>query len=491
MFDVARVYDAVIIGAGVVGCAVARELSRFDIKTAVIEKEPDVGWGTSSRNSGVLHSGINYGPGTRRAMLSVLGNSMMDALCSDLKVPLRRTGKLTIALDENDLPGLEKLHEQGKANVVPGMELLDNEAMRRIQPGVEGILGLWTPTSAIISPYGLTIALAENARENGVDFYLSNEVTSIRKNFSGVFGISTRDAATGEQNAIKTRTLVNSAGLRSDSVSRMLGVGGVIYPCRGEYFILDKRLEGELRTLLYPVPGPNDPGLGIHLTPTVDGNILIGPSADYVPDGQREDYSTTIPVLDILRREGQRLLPSLGASDYIRNFSGNRPKQTPPDVGGNADFTIEETDVSGFIRLQGIESPGLTSAPAIAAEVRGMLARHLRLREKENFVPRRSGLDCRFADLPNGEKIKLSRACSDYGEIICRCENVTKKEVRDAIENPLGARTLKGIKYRSRAMMGRCQGGFCLPRIMRMLREDYAFREKYVPGLTERLRTEP
>ena len=488
MCDDTQVYDAVIIGAGVVGCAVARELSRFDIKIAVIEKEPDVGWGTSCRNSGVLHSGINYEPGTRRAALSVLGNSMMDGLCSDLGVSLRRTGKLTIALDENDLPGLEKLYGQGEANGVPGMELLDNEAMRRIQPGVEGILGLWTPTSAIISPYGLTIALAENARENGVDFYLSNEVISIRKNLSGVFEISTRNAATGKQNFVETRTLVNSAGLYSDAVSRMLGVdGGAIYPCRGEYFILDKRLEGALRTLLYPVPGPNDPGLGIHLTPTVDGNILIGPSADYIPDDRREDYSTAMPVLDALRREGQRILPSLGASDYIRNFSGNRPKQTPPDVGGNADFTIEETRVSGFIRLQGVESPGLTSAPAIAAEVRVMVARHIELREKGNFVPRRPGLGRRFADLPNDEKIALSRACPDYGEIICRCENVTKKEVRDAIENPLGAHTLKGIKYRSRAMMGRCQSGFCLPRIMRMLREDYGFRGKYVPTLTERL----
>jgi glycerol-3-phosphate dehydrogenase len=156
-------------------------------------------------------------------------------------------------------------------------------------------------------------------------------------------------------------------------------------------------------------------------------------------------------------------------------------------MGGNADFTIEETRVSGFIRLQGIESPGLTSAPAIAAEVRGILERHVRLSEKENFVPRRPGLGRRFAALPNDEKIELSRSCPEYGEIICRCEHVTKKEIRAAIENPLGARTLRGIKYRSRAMMGRCQSGFCLPRIMRMLREDYGYRKKYVPGLTERL----
>jgi glycerol-3-phosphate dehydrogenase len=214
---------------------------------------------------------------------------------------------------------------------------------------------------------------------------------------------------------------------------------------------------------------------------------LIGPSADYIPGDRREDYSTTVSALNALRREGQRLLPSLAASDYIRNFSGNRPKRTPPEIGGNADFIIEETGVSGFFLLHGIESPGLTASPAIAAEVRGMVARRVNLREKKNFIPHRPGLDNRFADAPNGEKIELSRACSDYGEIICRCENITKKEVRDAIENPLGARTLKGIKYRSRAMMGRCQSGFCLPRIMRLLREDYGYRGKRVPCLTERL----
>jgi glycerol-3-phosphate dehydrogenase len=482
-------FDVLIVGGGVVGCAAARELSRYSLRIAVVEREPDVAWGTSCRNSGVLHSGINYRPGTKRAVLSVRGNAMMDGLCADMKVPLRRIGKLTIALDDADLPYLRRLREQGEANGVPGMEMMDNEAMRRVQPGVEGVLGLWTPSSAIISPYGLAIALAENARENGVEFLLSHEVEAADRSPDGFFRVSVRNRVDGGVKRLSARVLVNSAGLRSDEVSRMAGVDdGVIYACRGEYFVLDRRLDGSLKTLLYPAPGPNDPGLGIHLTPTVDGNILIGPSADYIRGGDREDYATTERALEALRREGRRLLPALSAGDYIRNFAGNRPKQTPPEVGGNADFTIDDKSAPGLIRLQGIESPGLTSSPAIAAEVARMIGALMPLVERSDFIPARPAFTGRFADLPVGARAEMVSSDGEYGEIICRCECVTKREVRDAIENPLGARTLRSVKYRSRAMMGRCQGGFCLPRIMRMLREDYGFNEREIPGLSEQLR---
>jgi glycerol-3-phosphate dehydrogenase len=439
--------------------------------------EPDVSLGTSCRNSGVVHSGINYAPGTRRAELCVLGNSMMDALCADLKVSMKRIGKLTVALSDSDLPGLYRQREQGLANGTPGMELMDLDAMRRIQPGIEGILGLWTPSSGIISPYGLTIALAENAHANGVDFRLGHRVVGISRAADGdAFEVLALDENCRAPRTFRSRIVVNSAGLYSDEVGGMLGAGdGAIWACRGEYYVLDRRLDGSLKTLIYPVPGPNDPGLGIHLTPTVDGNILIGPSAVYIPDEDRRDYRTTAPVMDSLRREGLRLLPGLAAGDFIRSFSGNRPKQTPPEVGGNADFTIDDASVPGFISLQGIESPGLTSSPAIAAEVRDMIGRRIGLKRRSDFRPERLGFAGCFSRLPLGVRMDMIRSEPDYGEIICRCEGITKKEVRDAIENPLGARTMASIKYRSRAMMGRCQGGFCVPRIVRMLRDEYGY----------------
>ena len=472
-----RRYDVLIVGAGVVGCAVARELSRYELKIGILDKEPDVGLGTSCRNSGVIHSGINYKPGTKRAVLNVRGNALMDDLCRELKVPLKRIGKLTVALSEEDLPGLHRQREQGEANGVPGMRLMDNAEMRKIQPGIEGILGLWTPSSGIISPYGLTIALAENAHANGVRFHLGHKVDGIRHCDDGTFEVDAKDVRNGDRKSFGARVLINSAGLHSDEVGAMVGVDdGMIWSCRGEYYVLDKRLDGSLKTLIYPVPGPNDPGLGIHLTPTVDGNILIGPSAQYIPDEDREDYRATAPVMSDLRREGLRLLPDLSASDFIRSFSGNRPKQTPPEVGGNADFTIEEAaSIPGFIRLQGIESPGLTSSPAIAREVSDMVGRRIGLKKRPDFVAERPGFVGHFSRLPREQRMELIRNEPDYGEIICRCEQITKKEIRDAIENPLGAWTMMSIKYRARAMMGRCQGGFCVPRIVRMLRDEYGY----------------
>lgn len=469
-----RDYDVAVIGAGVIGSAISRELSRFKLRIGVFEKEVDVSFGTSSRNSGVLHSGINYQPGTNRAWLNVRGNAMMDKLCAELKVPIKRIGKLTVALSEIDLPGLHSQFEQGKANGVPGMELMDNEAMRKIQPGIAGIRGLWTPSSAIISPYGLAIALAENALANGADFYLGCEVNAIRQTEGGGFDIST------PRGGFHAKVVINAAGLHADEVSALVGIEAPrVWACRGEYYVLDKRLNGSLKTLVYPVPRPNDPGLGIHLTPTVDGNILIGPSAEYIPSEDRESYRSTREVMPSLREEGLRMLPDLLASDFIRNFSGNRPKLTPPEIGGNSEFLIEDVKrLPGFIQLLGIESPGLTCSPAIAELVRDMAGKHVELCPKEGFIASRPGFTGFFSDLPAEQRKDLIADEPEYGEIICRCEKITKKEVRDAIENPLGAQSLLSLKYRARTMMGRCQGGFCLPRIVRMLRDEYGYEPR-------------
>ncbi|MCL2146395.1 MAG: NAD(P)/FAD-dependent oxidoreductase [Synergistaceae bacterium] len=462
-------YEVIIIGAGIVGNSIARELSRFSLKVAVLEKELDVAFGTSSRNSGVIHSGINYEPGTLRALLNVKGNAMMDKLCSELKVPIKRIGKLTVALDSSDLSGLHRQKEQGDANGVPGMELMDNETMRKIQPGINGILGLWTPSSGIISPYLLTIALAENAHLNGTAYHLNSKVVSITRS-NGFYEVSTESGKTFICNV-----LINAAGLHSDEISGMIGLNSPeIWACRGEYYVLDKRLSNALKTLIYPVPGPNDPGLGIHLTPTVDGNILIGPSATYIPNEDREDYRTTAKIMSTLREEGEKFLPGIKLSDFIRSFSGNRPKLTPPDKGGNSDFRIKDCG-NGYIELVGIESPGLTSSPAIAEMVRDMVEKYLKMTPKKDFRAERPGFAGFFSSLPYERKTELIKKHPEYGEIFCRCEGITKKEIRDAIENPLGTVSLTGIKLRSRAMMGRCQGGFCIPRIVKMLRDDYGY----------------
>lgn len=474
-------FNVLIIGGGVVGNAIARELARFNITVALLEKEPDVGMATSCRNSGVLHSGINYQAGTLRAKLSVSGNAMMDKLCSELKVKLKRIGKLTAALDEKDLSGIERLMEQGTANGVPNLEVLNNYEMQKIQPGIEGIAGIWSPTSAIISPYGLTIALAENAHDNGVKYFLNSEVLAINKDEHKKFTV-----ATSNGKAFYSDILINAAGLSSDHISLLAGVKESnsgeslrIWPCRGEYFVLDKRLDGTLKTLIYPVPGAKDAGLGIHLTPTVDGNILIGPSAEYISETTPEDYRVTAPILEDLRKEARKLMPDIKTSDFIRNFAGNRSKRTPPDEGGNADFVIEEArNLTGFINLVGIESPGLTSSPSIAEMVRDIVSKHVPLVEKKNFIAEREGFVGHFSDLPKEEQERLIELEPEYGEIICRCEKITKKEIRNAIENSLGARTLVSIKYRARNGMGRCQGGFCTPRIVRMLRDEYGFTPK-------------
>lgn len=463
-------YDVLIVGAGVVGNAIARELSRYQIKVAVLEKELDVGKGTSSRNSGVLHSGIHYKPGTLRARLNVLGNGMMGDLCRELKVKIRYIGKLTVAQDDTDIEAIHTLKAQGEVNGVPGLEILGIDAMRKIQPGVGGIQALYSPSTGILCPYGLTMALADNAKANGVQFFLGHEVTSISR-IAGGFKVETNQGR-----RFNARILVNSAGLYADHICRMLGITQFrIYPCRGEYLVLDKRLERSLSVLVYPAPGKESAGLGIHLTNTVDGNILIGPSNEYVDEP--DDYASTTEIIELLKKEGHELLPGLSTSDFIRNFSGLRPKQASPTEKGFKEFVIESRqDVPGFINLVGIESPGLTCSPAIALMVRDMVCEKLPLEKKPGFAAERPGRVGFFHELPPEEKADLVAENPDYGEMICRCEQITRKEILDAIQNPLGALTINGIKYRSRAMMGRCQGGFCLPRIVRILEKEFGYR---------------
>lgn len=458
-------YDVAIIGAGAVGCAVAFELSKYTLKVAVIEKESDVAAGTSGRNSAVVHAGFNNKPGTLMARLCVEGNQGFEELCEELGVPYQKTGKYLVAFDDDDLQTLERLVRQGTANGVRGLKLIGADELHEYLPYVGGIGAMSSPETAIINPFQYVIALAETAAANGVDFYLEHRVQTIKK-CEDVYCLET------ENNTFLTKYVINCAGLHSGEIASMMGVSGFqIYPCKGEYYILDKKVSEYLPVPVYPAPKAGIGGLGVHLTPTTDGNILIGPSAEYI--NQAEDYATTAPVMEQLFLEAKQLLPILERKHIIGSYVGNRSKLAPPSEGGFRDFVIREfPQAPRAIQLIGIESPGLTASIPIAKTVVAMLKEHEQFPVNLHFqVARRNSV--RFNSLPYEEQRRLIAADPDYGEIICRCEQITKREIRNAIENPLGVKTISGIKYRCRATTGRCQGGYCLTRIADILIKEY------------------
>lgn len=477
-----RQFDIIIIGAGVIGCAAARSLASSGRSILVIEKESDVGFGISCRNSGVVHSGIHYHPGTNRARHGVAGNAAMEDLCKELHVPFEKSGKLTVAFTKEQETALQKLLDQGMKNGVPDLRILSRDEMESLQPGISGTKALYSPTTSIISPYEFTIALAESAYANGVEFLFTAEVTAIEqeKGASSHYTITANQLTEGTLVTFSARIVINAAGLFSADIARMAGIDEyTIYPCRGEYFILDKRLQDQLNLLIYPVPGADSSGLGIHLTNTVGGVILIGPSQEYIEDP--ENTATTKEMMAALKQEGHALLSSLETTDFIRSFSGIRPKLAPPEEGGFRDFVIESReDLPGFINLTGIESPGLTSAPSIAEEIRSLVSKLLPLKEQTDFIHGRPGIKGvpfstqTFRNADRTERAHLIEKNPDYGTIVCRCETVTLAEIKEAVARTLGPVTLAGIKYRTRAGMGRCQGGFCLQRLSEILQHEFS-----------------
>ena len=462
-------YDVAVIGAGVIGSAVARELCRYRLRVVVLERNPDLFGGTSARNSGVLHAGFNNRPGTKMARLCVEGNRTFPRAAAELDVPFRRTGKLIVGFDREDRARLEALLETGRRNGVPELRLVGRAEIRRMAPAIRGEFALYSGSTGVLSPFPWNLGLAENAANNGAEFRFSHPVTAARRE-AGCWWL------TAGGGTVWARWVFNCAGLHADRVSAMLGIPGYrIYPCRGEYFLLDRRLADCLPLPAYPVPNYRTGGLGIHLTPTIDGNVLIGPSTEYV--GAPEDWATTAPTQALLLEEGRRILPGLSRADCIRTFAGVRPKLAGPDKGGYDDFVIERRDdlAPGVVNLVGIESPGLTSALPIAREAVGLLAEAEDLAENPDFDPIRRRPPV-FREADEAARAALIARDPDYGELICRCEEVTRAEVREALSGPLGARTLTGLKYRCRAMMGRCQGGYCQMRLAAMLRERLGCR---------------
>ncbi|MBR5533318.1 MAG: NAD(P)/FAD-dependent oxidoreductase [Ruminiclostridium sp.] len=456
-------FDILIIGGGAVGCAVARELSRYDVSIALLEQEADVAAGASGRNSAVVHAGFNNKPGSLMAKLCVEGNRGFEAACRELDVPYRKTGKLLVAFDQADLDTLARLKAQGEENGCQGLRLLTQEELRAKLPQVGGIGALESPETAVFDPFQYTVALAENALQNGVQFFLNTKVTAIQRTSEGF-------RVTAGERVFTARRLVNCAGLHSAEVSALAGLDRyAIYPCRGEYFILDKT--DVLPMPIYPAPKAGIGGLGVHLTPTIHGNLIIGPSAEYIEDPA--DTASTQAVMDQLWTEAQQLLPGLQGRQIIGSYAGIRPKQAPPGEGGFRDFVIrEEVSCPGLVNLIGIESPGLTASLPIGRMVAGILSLSMDMTKKKNFDPTRKGIT-RFRDQSPEGQAQLIAQNPDYGEVVCRCQTVTKAEIRQAIENPLEARTISAIKYRAWATTGRCSGGYCLPKIAEILTNEY------------------
>ena len=455
-------YDVIIIGSGVSGSAAARELSRYKADICVLEKEEDVCCGTSKANSGIVHAGYDAEVGSLMAKLNVRGNAMMEELSKDLDFPFKRTGSMVICLREEDMDKLQALYDRGVANGVPGLQILSREEVLKMEPNIVDNVyaALYAPSAGIVCPFGLNIAMAENACENGVEFKFDTEVTELKK-VEDIWEVHTN------QGVFKTRYVVNAAGVYADKFHNMVSKKKIhITPRRGDYCLLDKTAGAHVSRTIFALP--NEFGKGILVTPTAHGNLLLGPTA--IDIEEKEGTNTTREGLDqVLTKAGQNV-KDIPMRQVITSFAGFRAHED------GHEFIIEEVeDAKGFIDCAGIESPGLTSSPAIGEMVAGILKEKLQLEEKENFIATRKGiLDPNT--LTKEERVNLIKEKPAYGNIICRCEMITEGEIIDAIHRPLGAKSLDGVKRRTRAGMGRCQAGFCSPRTMEILA-----RERNVP----------
>lgn len=457
-------YDVAIIGAGVIGSAIARELSRYQANVCVIEREEDVCNGTSKANSAIIHAGFDATPGSLKAKLNVRGNAMMDALSKDLDIPFKRNGSLVVCTKDQDRAGLEELLEKGKKNGVPDLRIVERDDLLKMEPNLSDDVtcALFAPTGGIVCPFHMTMAFAENAYTNGVSFFLNTNVTEIKKTAEG-YTIETLHTDTKESETFTAKVVINAAGVYADEFNNMVSSKKLHITARkGEYCLLDKDAGTHVSHTIFQLPSRM--GKGVLVSPTVHGNLLVGPTALDVEN--KEALNTTQEGLDFLGRTVSLSVKDVPMRQVITSFAGLRAHE-----GGN-DFVIgEAADARGFINAAGIESPGLSSAPAIGEMVAGIVRELLSLSEKAKFVSTRKGI-LRPETLSMEERNRLIKEHPEYGNIICRCEMITEGEIMDAIHRPLGARSLDGIKRRTRAGMGRCQAGFCSPRTMEILERE-------------------
>lgn len=451
-------YDVIIIGAGVTGCAVARYLSRYQGSALVLERAEDVCCGTSKANSAIIHAGFDAAHGSLMAKMNVQGNRMLPELAKELDFPFRMNGSLVVCMSEEDMPRLRALYENGVKNGVEGLEIVDAQRLHELEPNVSknAVAALWAPTGGIVCPFNMTIALAENANANGVDFRFNTKVTGFTRGEEG-WTVHT------EQGDFQTRYVVNAAGVYADVLHNMVSARKLhITPRRGDYCLLDRQVGGFVSHTVFQLPGKL--GKGVLVSPTVHGNIIVGPTAIDIED--RDGTNTTAAGLEELIAKAGISVDNLPIRQTITSFAGLRAHED------HQEFVIGEAeDAPGFVDCAGIESPGLTSAPAIGLTVAELLREKLGLRKKEDFIATRKGL-LDPKSLTKEAYQALIRENPAYGQIICRCEQVTEGEIIDAIRRPLGARSLDGVKRRTRAGMGRCQAGFCSPRVLEILARE-------------------
>lgn len=458
-------FDVVIIGCGIVGAATAYELSRYRLTVAVLEKENDVADGTTKANSAILHAGYDPIPGTRMARLNVEGSRLARNLCEELQVPYQPCGSLVVALDEEQMGTLRELYRRGEENGVPGLQLLDGRAAKALEPGlspeVQG--ALLAETAAIVNPWEYCLALAETAVKNGAELYLDREVTGIEAIPGGY-----RTTASGQ--SYEARYVVNAAGVNADRVHNMIAPPAFrIRPRKGEYYLLDKSEGKRVSHVVFPCPSRE--GKGVLVAPTVHGNLIVGPNNQPVEDGG--DTATTREGLREVGEKAGRTVRGIDLRACIRTFAGVRAAGCLlEECPGPEDFILAPAEgAPGFIDLAGIQSPGLTAAPAIAKEaVKLLQGEGLALVPKESFVSGRRRTV--FKELPAEEKAALAAENPAYGRVICRCETITEGEILDCFRSPIPPRTVDGIKRRCGAGMGRCQGGFCGPRVVELLARE-------------------
>ena len=453
-------YDAVVIGGGVIGSAIIRYLSLYNMKTLLVEKEEDISSGTTKANSGIVHAGYDPEPGTLKAKLNVKGAKMIKEESGKLHFDYKVNGAMVVSFSPNDDYKIDELFERGIKNGVEDMEIISGDEARRLEPNLsENITKcLYLKSSAIVCPFSLTQALSENAYENGAEFKFNTKVETIERIEDG-YRIKTDNGLIITSNAV-----INAAGVYGDTINNMVSEKKLhITPRRGSYMLFDNETQGMFNSTIFQLPSSK--GKGVLVTPTVHGNLMIGPNSVDIPD--KDDTSTTAFDLDYISKEALRTSPSIPFRKVITSFSGLRAHE---DSG---DFIVGEAeDAPGFFNAIGIESPGLSSSLSIGEMVARMVADRLGIEKKENPVLERKAAP-RPKEMSIDERNELIKSNPSYGRIVCRCEEISEGEIIDAITRPLGARSLDGVKRRVRAGMGRCQGGFCSPKVMELI-EKYA-----------------